>query len=254
MKKVERLAAIADILERTEHSITADDLAIMLKVSTRTIYRDIGALSESGLPIIGEAGTGYTLEKNLGTNPVSFSAQEREALLLGAHMIKEWSDPKLADAATSALEKITSGLGEDAQDNIEATTLFFPPSKDRPDITIDISALRRAIRNHNIIEFDDTSESEENSFQTLHPLCAAFFGPSWLLVGWDPQQEKFCNFRLENIKNLTISNERFNTYTTPGKADFVALMQQRKTQSAEPNTEPAEEPSDDQNEQDRHYG
>jgi predicted DNA-binding transcriptional regulator YafY len=57
MKKLERLTGIFLILSR-KGKVRAVDLADLYEVSERTIYRDVQALSELGVPVIAETGSG----------------------------------------------------------------------------------------------------------------------------------------------------------------------------------------------------
>ena len=60
MNRIDRLFAITTRLQARGH-LRAADLADIFEVSTRTIYRDIAALSESGVPIVSLPGRGYSL-------------------------------------------------------------------------------------------------------------------------------------------------------------------------------------------------
>jgi len=64
MRRADRLFRIVEYLKARREVVTADMLANELEVSVRTIYRDIADLGVSGVPIVGEAGVGYLLDKN----------------------------------------------------------------------------------------------------------------------------------------------------------------------------------------------
>jgi len=84
MDKTERLFAIMDSLRRHRLPVTAQALADAHEVSVRTLYRDIQTLIGLGAPIDGEAGIGYLLRPGFFLPPLMFSAEELEALVLGA--------------------------------------------------------------------------------------------------------------------------------------------------------------------------
>ncbi len=56
--------------------LRAEDLAAAFETSVRTIYRDIQALSEAGVPVIGAPGQGYSLMEGYFLPPVSFTVEE----------------------------------------------------------------------------------------------------------------------------------------------------------------------------------
>src|SRR3546814_4927030 len=62
MRRADRLFQIIQELRRRK-LVTARQLAEALEVSERTIYRDIKDLAGSGVPIEGEAGVGYVLQR-----------------------------------------------------------------------------------------------------------------------------------------------------------------------------------------------
>ena len=85
---------------------TARSLAEKLQVSHRTIYRDVQDLQLSGMPIMGEAGVGYTLRRDLDIPPLMFDREEIAALVFGARMVEAWGGTELTEAANRALRKI----------------------------------------------------------------------------------------------------------------------------------------------------
>ena len=58
MRRADRLFRIVQLL-RGQRRVTARYLAQKLEVSVRTIYRDMQDLSLSGVPVLGEAGSGF---------------------------------------------------------------------------------------------------------------------------------------------------------------------------------------------------
>ena len=106
MRKSERLFQLVNLLRGRRTAITAEQLSDAMEVSVRTIYRDIQALSLSGVPVDGEAGIGYMLRAGYQLPPLMFDFDEMQALLLGASMVEAWTDPELAKGARQAIQKI----------------------------------------------------------------------------------------------------------------------------------------------------
>ena len=62
MNRIDRLVAI--LIHLQGRRVTrAEDIADEFATSIRTVYRDIAALAEAGVPIVGEAGVGYSIVK-----------------------------------------------------------------------------------------------------------------------------------------------------------------------------------------------
>ena len=111
MNKTDRLLAIVLELQR-EGVLRAEDLAAVFETSRRTIYRDIQALSEAGVPIIGSPGLGYSLMEGYFLPPVSFSVEEAVALLIGTDFVQQKFDSGYGSKAQTSQRKIEAILPE----------------------------------------------------------------------------------------------------------------------------------------------
>ena len=109
MRSTDRLFQIVLTIGR-ERTITGKRLAEMLGVTTRTVYRDIRSLIQSGVPIEGEAGVGYRLRRGYQIPPLMFTDEELQALHLGASIVRTWADAGLAVAAGQVLAKVDAVL------------------------------------------------------------------------------------------------------------------------------------------------
>lgn len=81
--RADRLISLLMLLQ-TNGRMTADDLAERLEVSTRTIYRDLDALSGAGVPVYTERGPngGCMLMESYRTNLTGLNASEVQALFM----------------------------------------------------------------------------------------------------------------------------------------------------------------------------
>ena len=119
MRRADRLFQIIQLL-RNHRVTTAARLAESLDVSERTVYRDIGDLVSSGVPIEGERGVGYVMRKGFDLPPLMFTALELQALLLGSRVVMSWTDGPLARAAGDALQRIEAVLPENLRQGMPA--------------------------------------------------------------------------------------------------------------------------------------
>lgn len=228
MRKADRLFRIVEYLKARRTVVTAKKLAEVLEVSPRTIYRDIADLNASGIPIMGEAGVGYILSKGHKVQPLMFGLEELDALILGAQMVKSWGDKGLAQAASQAIDKITTVLPESLQAELEQTFLFSMTSKTEVKINIDFTALRRAIRGKNKLDFAYEDEKKSLTNRRVRPLCLVFFSPVWLLLAWCEKRDDFRNFRIDRIQDLTISDDLFKDEKGKRVQDYCCAMQDQK--------------------------
>src|ERR1700733_5563865 len=109
MRRADRLFQIVHHL-RARRLTTAAQLSEWLRVSVRTVYRDIQDLSVSGVPVRGEAGVGYRIDRSYDLRPVMFTPDEVEAVVLGLRMVASFGGPDLLPHTESALARITLAL------------------------------------------------------------------------------------------------------------------------------------------------
>src|SRR5579863_8596783 len=133
MRRADRLFQIIQILRRSTRLVTARMLAGELEVSKRSVYRDIADLIGQRVPIRGEAGLGYVLDKDFDMPPLMLTPDELEAAVLGAQWVAERGDPVLAGAARDLIAKITSVLPERLRPIIAHPSIGTgPPSSNAP--------------------------------------------------------------------------------------------------------------------------
>lgn len=109
MNRTDRLLAIVLQLQ-AKGWLRAEDLAATFEISKRTIYRDMDALAETGIPIISSPGQGFALVEGYFLPPVNLTADEAVVLLLGAGTMADNFDDDYCRAAQSASAKIRAAL------------------------------------------------------------------------------------------------------------------------------------------------
>src|SRR5437764_1255678 len=117
MNRTDRLLAIVLELQGKGRQ-RAEDLAATFETSKRTIYRDIQALGEAGVPLISVPGRGYSLMKGYFLPPLSFTTEEATMLLLGSDFTAQNFDAQYRGAAQSASRKIEGVLPEKLRDEV----------------------------------------------------------------------------------------------------------------------------------------
>lgn len=221
MRRADRLFHLVMILRRGG-LMTAEAIGKRLEVSPRTVYRDIADLINSGIPIRGEAGMGYVLQKGYELPPIMFNAAELEALLVATRMLKSWVDTELSDAASSALRKIEAVLPEPLGDALSESHLHVPEFHRYP--VHWMAPLRKAMSDGYKILLAYSNAQDEWSERTIRPLGLYYWGRVWTLVAWCELRDDFRHFRVDRIHELKILSETFEP--TPGRTleDFLATI------------------------------
>lgn len=107
MNRDQRLYDLIQIL-RDGRLHTAAELAQAVGVSTRTIWRDMAVMAQTGLPVEGERGLGYILRSPVVLPPTMMTQEELEALVEALRRLT--ADPTHARAARSLLFKVATML------------------------------------------------------------------------------------------------------------------------------------------------
>ncbi len=220
MRRADRLFRLVQML-RSNRAITARQLAERLEVSERTIYRDMQDLSLSGIPVISEPGTGYRLMPGFRLPPLMFDEDEITALLLGARMIKVWTDQSLGKAAERVIEKVQTVLPESRQMEMDVEEILVPDFHVDTLVKERLMLLRSAIRTQQKTRMEYVRADGQSSARVVHPLGLFFWGRVWTLVGWCELRDDFRHFRLDRIRRLVQCTETFEIIAGRSLQDYL---------------------------------
>ncbi|WP_111977110.1 helix-turn-helix transcriptional regulator [Algibacillus agarilyticus] len=228
MRKAERLFQILTYLRSKRTVVTAIQLAELLEVSERTIYRDIQALSLSGIPIESETGVGYRLQPHFTIPPIMFDEPEIEALLLGAKMVESWGNKQMASAVTSALAKIHAVLPEKLhRQSVQQPEWLIVPKFDEDDSKTYNQQVSAAIKVQQVINLNYTDEKGNETERVIWPLGLIYWGKTWTLLAWCTKRQDYRLFRLDRIQRLTHTDQQFKTQDNLSLQHYLALQKEQ---------------------------
>lgn len=226
MRKADRLLQIVQVLRRRGRATTARRLAQELEVATRTIYRDIAALQSTGVPVDGEAGVGYVLRPGYDLPPMMFTAEELEALVLGARMVIERGDPALSCAAEDALSKIRTVIPRDDSDHLWRSSLLVPHKlEDGVSFGAHVPVLRDAIRNARKVRLRYCDLRDQASTRVVWPLGLYLFSHVTLVCCWCELRGDFRAFRSERIEACDCLDDHFDPRNGALLDEFLSAFQ-----------------------------
>ena len=222
MRRADRLMKVVHFLRRRRRAVTAGRIAEELGVCTRTVYRDVRDLVDSGVPIRGEAGVGYVIDKAYYLPPVTFDADELEAIGLGIGMVRQWTDERFAAKADAAFEKIRAVLPADLQGELRQITTYSTDARPPLPWSVDFSALRECIRSRRRIRVDYRDERGRKTTRTLRPLALIFASPVWMLAAWCETRRDFRHFRLDRMDEPVYDDEGFEDEPDKNLSAYLA--------------------------------
>jgi len=221
MRRADRLFRIIQVLRRKRRPVTAQEIAEELEASPRTIYRDIAQLMADRVPIRGEAGIGYVLEGGFDMPPLMLTADEIEAVMLGAQWVMGRGDPALARAASDLVAKIGAVIPEHLRPILVEPAGAAPPawSDMTPDV-IDMAKVRTAIRTQGKIRFLYRDEKNAETARIIWPIAVSYWDRVRLIVAWCELRKGFRHFRTDRIVSYEFLEERYATPRARLKAQW----------------------------------
>lgn len=224
MNRVDRLMAYL-LLFQSRGLMRAQDFAREFEISERTVYRDIQALSEMGVPVVAMPGEGYRLMEGYFLPPIAFSAGEARALFLAVSMFSGLTSPGSTRQATlSALEKIRAVLPAVTLRQIEALEAiirFYVVTS--PALDFDnprFVGLQEAIDQRRVVHLRyHALHTNEVTEREVEPIELLLVDRVWILSAYCRLRQGTRAFRLDRIDKMTVRSEQFPP-REPGERSF----------------------------------
>lgn len=203
MNRVDRLFGIVTLLQSRKY-VSAERISDKFEISVRTVYRDIKAIGEAGIPVSFEPNRGYFIIPGYFTPPVSFTLEEANALLLSQSLIGGFGDRSVQATFDSALTKIKSVLKQVDKEKValldESIKLQLPER-----LTFEfeyLSTIQHAITEQTQIKISYISLKGEHLERTIEPIGLVFYAFSWHLIGYCQLRKDYRDFKVERIEKL----------------------------------------------------
>jgi predicted DNA-binding transcriptional regulator YafY len=225
--RLSRLTAILIQLQ-TKRLLTATEMSKVFKVSIRTIYRDIRALEEAGVPVITEEGRGYSLMEGYRIPPVMFTEDEANALITAELLIIKNKDASFVKHYTEAITKIKSVLKYATKEKVDLLSkrVLFGHPIEHVRTSDYLAIIQSALTNFKVIKLVYQSPKDpENTTRFVEPFALYnSLEENWMLVAWCRLRQDFRVFRLDRILEMTVLDEQFDKH----KITFQDYIDQRK--------------------------
>ncbi|MBN1184499.1 MAG: YafY family transcriptional regulator [Bacteroidales bacterium] len=228
MNRIDRVSAILIQLQ-TKKLVKASEIAERFGISLRTVYRDIKALEEAGVPIGAEAGRGYYIVEGYHLPPVMFTREEAGSIVIAEKLVDKFSDELSRKHFNSATLKIKSVLPmrekeylEKVNNQVHVLYKSFDgefPNRFLPDIQQAI-AEKKVIR----IDYNSISKKEKTENRLIEPMWLCFYSFAWHVIGWCRMRNNYRDFRADRIINLSVLNETFSPRNESPLHEFMHIL------------------------------
>jgi predicted DNA-binding transcriptional regulator YafY len=226
VNRIDRLVAI--LIHLQGRRVTrAEDIADEFQTSIRTVYRDIAALAEAGVPVVGEAGLGYSIVKGYHLPPVHFTTEEATALITASMLMDRFTDSSLASSMDSALAKIRAVLPPDHQDHImRLERRMSVPNEPRRNGPATLFLIQKALADRTVLRIAYRGSGAADALRReIEPLGLTYYGDRWHLIAWCRLRKDYRDFRTDRIAAISASPEQFKTHEEFSLIDFVGRWQ-----------------------------
>lgn len=232
MNRIDRVSAILIQLQ-SKRIVKAQDIAERFKISLRTVYRDIKALEEAGIPLSGEAGVGYSIMEGYRLPPVMFTKEEATAFLTAGKMVEKFTDSSTRSSYESALFKIKAVLKYSEKDYVEdleshiavIKNPYLPASSNEH---IHLQTILDHIATRTIIDIGYyANHSQQYSNRLVEPIGIFYLGNNWYMIAYCQLRKDYRHFRTDRISYITATNAHYEKQH-PSLNSFLDKMKQEK--------------------------
>ncbi|MDC8760422.1 helix-turn-helix transcriptional regulator [Janthinobacterium fluminis] len=209
MSRAERLLQLMQALRRHREPVSGAALAAELRISVRTLYRDIASLQAQGARIDAQAGVGYVLRPGFLLPPLMFTDEEIEALALGSRWVASRADRRLGEAARNLMAKIAAVLPAELRHELDTAALMVGPAGPAPAGDRELAQIRAAIRAEQKLDIVYRDLQGRDSRRTVWPFAIGFFDKVRVLAAWCELRGGFRHFRTDRIVGLDATPQRY---------------------------------------------
>lgn len=227
MSRVHRLTQLMQALRLGSGPHTAAALAQDLGISARSVHRDIATLRSMGAVIDGAAGYGFTLIEDNALPPMGFRDTELEALVLGLREVQAIGDPDLAEAAAAALKKLEGRLPPSQANRLRHAVLTAHRFERPAALEISPSELRQAAWDELEVRFGYSDVKGAITERQVKPLSLIYFDRSNVLVAWCCLRQDYRVFRLDRMRDLTVTQTSFRPQRVALLRDGLARLKEQ---------------------------
>lgn len=214
MNRIDRLTAILIHLQ-TKRVVKAEEIADRFGMSLRTVYRDVKALMEAGVPIGSEAGKGYFIVDGYHLPPVMFNQEEASAMLTAGKLVEKMTDQSIRQAYESALLKIKAVLNTSEKDHLEnlqsSIEVWRLPDQPAEYPNNFMSEITQAVSHKRVLQIEYFSNRQEATTREVEPIGIVHYSGKWHMIAWCRLRNGYRDFRIDMIQSIKETGQVFDS-------------------------------------------
>jgi predicted DNA-binding transcriptional regulator YafY len=214
-KRLSRLTAILIQLQ-TKRLITSTGLEERFGVSVRTIYRDIKALEQAGVPVLTEDGKGYSLMEGYKIPPIMFSESEANALITVEQLVQKNSDSSLVKEYTEAVNKIKAVFLYATKEKSEllSNRIVVSPFSPTKNTSNSLTLIQQALTTFTVLQIIYRSEQKGKITERQIEPFALYYSlqERWMVIAYCRLRKDYRMFHLDKIWKLELLRASFKPH------------------------------------------
>lgn len=208
MNRVDRLMGILTYLQAHKY-VMAEKIANKFAISVRTVYRDVKALAEIGIPVSFENNKGYFIVQGYFLAPVSLTTHEANALILVAALANRFTDKATLSHTENAIQKIRAVLRESDKEKSEQFSSRVKVLNVRPQDNHYLSEVQQAIAEQLILKINYTDAKQHKTSREVEPIGMIYYTEQWHLIAWCWKRHDYRDFKVSHINTLALTDKPF---------------------------------------------
>lgn len=226
MNRIDRISAILIQLQ-SRRVVKAQSIADRFNISLRTVYRDMRTLEEAGVPIIGEAGMGYSLADGYRLPPIAFTLEEATAFITAEKLVETLTDEVNGSNYASAMFKVRAVLRNAEKDYLAGMDSRIEVLKANrpPHMQTNLNPMQlilKAIALRKIISLNYFSYyKQQHSQRCVEPVGVFYLDNYWHLIAWCKVKVDYRDFRFDRMMDVQLTDENV-TMQHPMLKDYLA--------------------------------
>jgi predicted DNA-binding transcriptional regulator YafY len=213
MNRFDRITAILIHLQ-SRKIVTSQHLSDRFKVSQRTIYRDIRTLEEAGVPILSEAGVGYSIMDGYRLPPVMFTREEAVSMVTAEKLMDKMVDKVLGEHYQSAMYKVRAVLKHSEKEwlqLLESQIQIFPGhSPVNAKIPNTLELILKSIAEQKVVHLRYKAFMADDSIdRIIEPVGIFHENQFWYVFAFCQTRQDYRQFRADRMEQLRVSGDSF---------------------------------------------
>lgn len=220
LNRLQRLDYITSRLKSDEPT-TVGDIAEELGISTRTLYRDIEVLRETGVPVEAERGRGggVRLHRSWGVGRINLSYQEAVDLLISLAIADRMGSAIFLANLTPIRLKLMASFSPTMKEKLRTLKSRILVGQSASLAVLSgfsggrgtaIANLHQAFLVMRRLRIRYRSEKGEATTRTVEPHYLLLNYPVWYVLCWDELRQDIRTFRCDRIETAKIIDAGFS--------------------------------------------